>query len=475
MEGFEKFVKSIVAKLEEFKASISETKESLFSLKNENKAIKDAISELKSEIKGVNEQKTLFSTALAAFDGHSEKMKSFFKTAQIDLNNVIMKANDRIDKAIEAIPRPKDGSPGKDAVVDYAAIDKTIDAKFSDTEQKISKEIKDEIADRVSQIKIPKPKEPEQVNYDVVDLKIRAALDPVKQKQSEKTVKDIIYDAKKRALTVEYTDGKTKSIPLPTGGGGSVVYQSGGGGTETYTNLTPTAVSIGGIPAGSTFDNMTMQEMWDALLYPYQTPIFSSFTSSMSTPIEVGSTIPAGSVTFLWNTTNSSNIAANSIKIDDITAGNNLASGLANTGTTAISISAITNVMATSHQWKITATNTKGAFVSRTLNVYWQWKIYYGESALTDLIEADVEALRVGTLAANVSGNYSFNAGEYKWICYPTSFGLKTTFKDASTNFDVAMQPALTKSITNSQGVSTNYYCYRTVNKLGGSITIAIS
>lgn len=249
----------------------------------------------------------------------------------------------------------------------------------------------------------------------------------------------------------------------------------GGGGTETYTNLTPTAVSIGGIPAGSTFDNMTMQEMWDALLYPYQTPIFSSFTSSMSTPIEVGSTIPAGSVTFLWNTTNSSNIAANSIKIDDITAGNTLASGLANTGTTAISISAITNVMATSHQWKITATNTKGAFLSRTLNVYWQWKIYYGESALTDLTETDVEALRVGTLAANVSGNYSFNAGEYKWICYPTSFGLKTTFKDASTNFDVAMQPALTKSITNSQGVATNYYCHRTVNKLGGSITITIS
>ena len=100
-----------------------------------------------------------------------------------------------------------------------------------------------------------------------------------------------------------------------------------------------------------------------------------------------------------------------------------------------------------------------------------QSALYY----LTDLTETDVEALRVGTLAANVSGNYSFNAGEYKWICYPTSFGLKTTFKDASTNFDVAMQPALTKSITNSQGVSTNYYCHRTVNKLGGSITIAIS
>ena len=226
MEGFEKFVKSIIVKLEEFKASISETKESLFSLKNENKAIKDAISELKSEIKGVNEQKTLFSTALAAFDGHSEKMKSFFKTAQIDLNNVIMKANDRINEAIEAIPRPKDGSPGEDAVVDYAAIDKAIAAKFSDTKQKISKEIRDEITDRVSQIQIPKPKDPEKIDYSVVDFKIRAALDSTKQKQPEKTVKDITYDTKKKALTVEYTDGKSKSIALPTGGGSTTVYQS---------------------------------------------------------------------------------------------------------------------------------------------------------------------------------------------------------------------------------------------------------
>ena len=408
--------------------------------------------------------------ALASFDGLSAKIATFLKDSKAEINQTMTLAMKRIDDAIAAIPTPKDGNPGKDAIVDYVKIDEKVAARARELDEKLRKEINRKIDNSFAKIEIPKA---EKVDYSVVDFKVRAAISQIPQ--SGTTVKDVNYDSKKRALIVDYTDGKSKSIALPTGGGGTAVYQTGGGGTETYTNLTPTAVSIGGIPAGSTFDNMTMQEMWDALLYPYQTPIFSSFTSSMSTPIEVGGTIPAGSVTFLWNTTNSSNIAANSIKIDDITAGNTLASGLANTGTTAISISAITNVMATSHQWKITATNTKGAFLSRTLNVYWQWKIYYGESALTDLTETDVEALRVGTLAANVSGNYSFNAGEYKWICYPTSFGLKTTFKDASTNFDVAMQPALTKSITNSQGVATNYYCHRTVNKLGGSITIAIS
>ena len=309
MDAIRDFVDSIASKLEEFKASLNSSERDIKQLKDENTSINTGLEAIKGEIKSVNEQKTLFSTALAAFDGYSEKMKAFFRKAEIDYDQLVFGANKRINEAIEAIPPPKHG---KDAVVDYKAINETIAAKFSDTKQEISKEIREEITDRVSKIQIPKPKEPEQVNYDVVDFKIRAALQPIKETQQAKVVKDVNYDSKKKALTVEYTDGKSKSIALPTGGGGTAVYQTGGGGTETYTNLTPTAVSIGGIPAGSTFDNMTMQEMWDALLYPYQTPIFSSFTSSMSTPIEVGSTIPAGSVTFLWNTTNSSNIAANS-------------------------------------------------------------------------------------------------------------------------------------------------------------------
>ena len=43
--------------------------------------------------------------------------------------------------------------------------------------------------------------------------------------------------------------------------------------STTYTNLTPTPNPIGGIPAGTTFNNKTMTEMWDALLYPYIAPL----------------------------------------------------------------------------------------------------------------------------------------------------------------------------------------------------------
>lgn len=60
--------------------------------------------------------------------------------------------------------------------------------------------------------------------------------------------------------------GFTDSGSIINGGGG------GGGGASTYTNATPTPVTVGGIPAGSTFSAATMQEMFDLLLYPYIAP-----------------------------------------------------------------------------------------------------------------------------------------------------------------------------------------------------------
>ena len=40
-----------------------------------------------------------------------------------------------------------------------------------------------------------------------------------------------------------------------------------GGSPDTYTNESPTPVTVGGIPAGSTFVGLTTQQMWDWLLY----------------------------------------------------------------------------------------------------------------------------------------------------------------------------------------------------------------
>jgi len=49
--------------------------------------------------------------------------------------------------------------------------------------------------------------------------------------------------------------------------------QSSSSGGGTYSNSLSTPYSVGGIPAGSSFPTtQTMQQMWDALLYPYVAP-----------------------------------------------------------------------------------------------------------------------------------------------------------------------------------------------------------
>lgn len=53
-------------------------------------------------------------------------------------------------------------------------------------------------------------------------------------------------------------------------------------GDEKYNNLLPTSTSIGGIPAGSIFNNKSMQEMFDSLLYPTLNPTITAPSSTFT-------------------------------------------------------------------------------------------------------------------------------------------------------------------------------------------------
>lgn len=247
-----------------------------------------------------------------------------------------------------------------------------------------------------------------------------------------------------------------------------------GGGSETYTNTTPVPTTIGGISSGSTFDSKTMTEMWTSLLYPYQSPTFSSFSFGQSSPIEVGLAL-TGNKTFTWATTNSSNISSNSISILDVTGSTTLASGLANDGSEVLNIGTVQKTTATSHTWRISAVNTNSVTFTRDVSIAWQWRRFYGESTTTPLIESEIEALRVSGLATGFSGTYSFIGGGYKYLCYPTSFGTATTFKDQSTNLDVPFEAPYTVNITNVNGIATDYRVHRSTNILGAAINIVVS
>lgn len=249
------------------------------------------------------------------------------------------------------------------------------------------------------------------------------------------------------------------------------------GGTFTYTNEIPMPEEVGGYEVGDTFTNATLQQLFTNLLYPYQYPAVTAFSiSGQATTLEVGDSVAGGSRTFTWTISNNTNVTTDSVTIEDVTNGTVYGSTYASDGSESIDIgAAIIKTSAQTNTWKLSAQNTKGQTISKNYSVNWRWRTYYGTSDQESLNEAQVKALVSSSLDSNFTGNKPVAANNYKYFAYPTAFGLKNNFQDTISGFAVAMNPATTITITNSFGVSTDYYVHRTTNPIVGSLTVAVS
>lgn len=262
---------------------------------------------------------------------------------------------------------------------------------------------------------------------------------------------------------------------------------------STYQNTNPTPAAVGGIPAGTTFPTpLTVQEMFDKLLYPYLDPTFSSFSIfAIATQNEVGYTIPAA-VTFLWGTTTPGNVQANSIQIQDVTLSQVLASGLANDGAETLTMSApVTRTTHGTHVFQISGQSTHATAFSRTLTFSWMWRMYYGSHVNPTIIDDDI-SMMTGVLKDTYPGTYPLPAGGYKYICFADEAGGQINMiKDAGTGLEIPMaddtdDPSYSNvdgggyhyalvSFENQQGITTNYRVYRSKNTMGGAFSVTIT
>jgi hypothetical protein len=255
----------------------------------------------------------------------------------------------------------------------------------------------------------------------------------------------------------------------------------------SYTNSTPTPVAVGGVPAGQTFSDDTVQEVFDLLFYPYQAPAFSTFTmSGQASTVEVGTTI-SGSKTFNWTSANSSNVVPGSVVI--LEGATPIASGLNASGSTSATVTNRQLSSPGTYSWVLRGDNTKGNQFSSSFTVSWRWRVFYGTSTNETLNEAGIEALSGSLLSSTGATTYAYSAGGYKYLAYPASMAAATSFTDTQTQFNVVMatiddDPAYSNvangfyyalvSVTNAQGVTTNYRVYRTKYILGGSISVRV-
>lgn len=261
-----------------------------------------------------------------------------------------------------------------------------------------------------------------------------------------------------------------------------------------YIRPDPIYNTVGGAISGVYTPNGTIQDTLDAILYPYLSPAFLSFSiSGQSTSIEVGTEI-VGLKNFIWTTSNPTNINTNSIYIKDLFTNTFIISGTNDDGSESISIGPIYKSVPGNYQWRISATNTNSIDFLSTYTVNWKWRIYAGNSSNTTLSESEIEALSYSSLATGFARTYNFTSGNYKYICYPDEFGSPAPFigfKDSSTNLNVAMATVSDNgfysnvengwyygivSVTNDTDNPqvTDYRVYRTQYTIGADIDIIV-
>jgi len=245
---------------------------------------------------------------------------------------------------------------------------------------------------------------------------------------------------------------------------------------ETYTNTNLTTAALGGIPQNSTFNNRTMTQMWTDLLYPYQLPSFSSFTRTLITDYDLGQPVPNGFQTFTWGTLNSSNIALNSINIDQLYPSTvNVLSGSSNDFTQLINLTGATISAATQTLtlpiYRITGTNTISSAFTRTITANWKNRWYYGKNVNTSLTIPQITSLTTtGLITTVVNTPITFVAGtEFIYVVIPQSMAQPTDWRDSTTGCfgnNIPYSNISATTITNAYGISIPYNIYRSTNQI---------
>ena len=225
-----------------------------------------------------------------------------------------------------------------------------------------------------------------------------------------------------------------------------------------YTNDMPTVNSIGGIAAGTTFDNMPVNEVLTKLLYPYVAPQVSANSNPNGGTFEKGNTQTVTRIT--------ANVTKKSEKISKVEfldggtvletkAGAEVQNGGSISITTDIAVNSNKNF-----QVKVTDAANK-VYTANTGNFNFVYPYYMGVCAENATID---EAL-VKRLTKKVEGkgnkSHAFTCDFQRMVfAYPKSHGRLRQIIDPN-NFDVTGTFGVQEvNITGLDGTAQTYYVY---------------
>ena len=257
----------------------------------------------------------------------------------------------------------------------------------------------------------------------------------------------------------------------------SVLYVSAGGSIGVLNNTPKYELDVNGnIAATNEFiynsterpDLTGVKQALDVLLYT--TPAINSLTVAGGNTLEVGQTLSTPTITWVPNKTINSYI---------LTLPNGSTQSGSSTFLTYSDPNSYTVTTSTSSRtWSIVGTDWKAATASRSTTVNWLYKIYAGgilsfNPDSTDIL-TNIDQSSFATSRISLGSKTYVMTNEYWFVAYPKSFGTTSQLKVNGLNFtDLASVYTIT-TFTNANGGTTDYYFYRTNNKLTGSYTIEV-
>lgn len=227
-----------------------------------------------------------------------------------------------------------------------------------------------------------------------------------------------------------------------------------------YSNPNPSSIAVGGIPVGSTFNNLSIQQMFDNMFYPYVGPV-SSISPNITT-IEYGYSTQL--INLNWSISAKKNVVISaSITIPGSSTVTLSTPIVANT-TSSLSVSGVSPVLNTNTTFTLNvndynSSNSTGGTHSSTCQVTWSNKRYWGSfSVLGSLTSSQILGLSYSELSpTRVQTRNGINGGgKYLVFAWPTSFGTPVfVINGLTSNAWTKVNSAFT--FTNSYGYTASY------------------
>lgn len=262
-------------------------------------------------------------------------------------------------------------------------------------------------------------------------------------------------------VTATATSKSTGSMYILLADSGSTTWRStmSAGGEVYYTNSDETTVEVGGIPVGSTFNNVSMSDMWTKLLYKFKIATISLTGSTPGGVKEVGSTVTS---------TFTARVVTNNSKLSNLEItgpGGSIASTTSGTSLTSPE-QTITSSSASTITYRGVATVTSdesGSTTDITSSVSYQFVFpyYIGSTTTATPNDTQVKALTKEVKAAgNVTHSFTYT-NSYVCMAVPAEWVI-SDIKDASTGLSLINGFNKSNMTITANGIGHEYSVYVT-------------